>query len=501
MLAEKYPQLAALAAAVPKPVGMTFSYGTAGFRTKGDALDSTVYRTALLAVLRSRQLDGKATGICITASHNPMEDNGIKFADPDGGMLAQEWEPLCTRLANAADDEVVATLQAICDEQGIDLTKRADPLCFIARDTRESGERLIGRCRDAMLALGGNVLDYGVMTTPQLHSVVRMYNAGKREWATESGYYDMLAAPFAALIAGYEAPATALIVDAANGVGGDKLRGLLGKLAVACGKGSVHAEMDVRNDGHGDGAILNFECGADHAQKYQLPPRGVDASADAERRLASYDGDADRIVYHYFDAAGEWHLIDGDKIAVLFAQFLKSLLDATELADATIGVVQTAYANGASTRYISETLAIEVAKTKTGSVFASFLSSLLFFSSPASPPFTRTPCSLSLSLRSVKHLHHKAIEYDIGVYFEANGHGTVIFNQKLIDERLRPLLESEPAGSSIAIAAKALCDCHQVLNQAVGDALSDMLLIEAILCRYNITLETYVCVCVCVCGY
>lgn len=27
----------------------------------------------------------------------------------------------------------------------------------------------------------------------------------------------------------------------------------------------------------------------------------------------------------------------------------------------------------------------------------------------------------------VKWLHHKAIEYDIGVYFEANGHGTVVF--------------------------------------------------------------------------
>jgi phosphoacetylglucosamine mutase len=28
----------------------------------------------------------------------------------------------------------------------------------------------------------------------------------------------------------------------------------------------------------------------------------------------------------------------------------------------------------------------------------------------------------------VKHLHQKAVEYDIGVYFEANGHGTVVFS-------------------------------------------------------------------------
>ena len=25
----------------------------------------------------------------------------------------------------------------------------------------------------------------------------------------------------------------------------------------------------------------------------------------------------------------------------------------------------------------------------------------------------------------VKYLHHKALDYDIGIYFEANGHGTV----------------------------------------------------------------------------
>ena len=248
-IAARFPGLGEAAAAVPKPAGSkVFSYGTAGFREKEALLDSTVYRTALLAVLRSFQLGGKATGICITASHNPMEDNGIKFADPDGGMLAQAWEPLCTRLANAADDAVVETLQAIADEQGIDMTNtKVEALCFVGRDTRDSGERLIGHVRAAMLAFGGNVLDYGIMTTPQLHSVVRMYNAGKKEWATESGYYDMLAAPFAALVSGYEAPASALIVDAANGVGGDKLKALLEKLAVAC-PGTTHAQIEVRRN-------------------------------------------------------------------------------------------------------------------------------------------------------------------------------------------------------------------------------------------------------------
>ena len=34
----------------------------------------------------------KATGICITASHNPASDNGVKLVDPSGNMLSQAWE-------------------------------------------------------------------------------------------------------------------------------------------------------------------------------------------------------------------------------------------------------------------------------------------------------------------------------------------------------------------------------------------------------------------------
>jgi phosphoacetylglucosamine mutase len=32
----------------------------------------------------------------------------------------------------------------------------------------------------------------------------------------------------------------------------------------------------------------------------------------------------------------------------------------------------------------------------------------------------------------VKHLHHAAEEFDVGVYFEANGHGTILFSNKAI---------------------------------------------------------------------
>ena len=41
-------------------------------------------------------------------------------------------------------------------------------------------------------------------------------------------------------------------------------------------------------------------------------------------------------------------------------------------------------------------------------------------------PFQRVPVSCAKT--GVKYLHHEAKSFDIGVYFEANGHGTVLFS-------------------------------------------------------------------------
>jgi len=74
-----------------------------------------------------------------------------------------------------------------------------------------------------------------------------------------------------------------------------------------------------------------------------------------EVRSVSVDGDADRLIYYYTDNQGRFHILDGDRIAILLAAYLMELLQISGL-KLNIGLVQTAYANGASTEYISRVL-------------------------------------------------------------------------------------------------------------------------------------------------
>jgi len=62
-----------------------------------------------------------------------------------------------------------------------------------------------------------------------------------------------------------------------------------------------------------------------------------------------------------------------------------------------VGVVHTAYANSGAIRYIKNTLGITVKCCPTG----------------------------------VKYSHPEALKFDIGIYFESNGHGTIVFKKKL----------------------------------------------------------------------
>lgn len=143
-----------------------------------------------------------------------------------------------------------------------------------------------------------------------------------------------------------------MFVDCAHGVGALHVQKLIDDINEMAGRNMI--SISVLNP-VAEGEV-NDRCGAEWVQKGQVPPRGVDINDEklVGELLCSLDGDADRIVFHTIvkDNSGvnHWLLLDGDRILALFATFIHKLLQEAGLAsEISLGVVQTAYANGAST--------------------------------------------------------------------------------------------------------------------------------------------------------
>ncbi|OAD57515.1 Phosphoacetylglucosamine mutase [Eufriesea mexicana] len=393
-------------------------YGTAGFRTKADVLGHVLYRMGLLAVLRSK-VKNAAVGLMITASHNWEVDNGVKLIDPAGEMLEAAWEHIATNLANVDDSNLVSTIKHIIKEQNVDMS--IDARVITGRDTRESSHALLDAATTGIIALNGIVQNFGIVTTPQLHYLVVCINTnGSYGEPTLHGYYVKLSEAFKRLRhktnnGQYTAE---LSLDAANGVGGIVMKKLQDYLGTTI-------TVNMYNDGNGE---LNYMCGADYVKVQQVPP--VNFPNKPNVRCASVDGDADRIIYFYLDEKDKFHLLDGDRVAALIAEYFKELLQESRLSF-QLGLVQTAYANGGSTDYLSNILV-------------------------------------------------KAQEFDIGIYFEANGHGTVLFKETVI-EAIKNTVRNPELSANEKAAVSKLVNIIDVINQTVGDAFSIMLLVETIL--------------------
>lgn len=155
----------------------------------------------------------------ITASHNPESDNGVKLVDPAGEMLESTWEDIATELANVEDHSLISSIKKIIKEERIDFNKSANVI--IGRDTRKSGISLLKAAIAGIEVLQGNLKDYGVITTPQLHYLVFCANM-KNHKPTILDYYIQFSNAFK-FVRGTQNKKNKYIaelqVDAANGVG------------------------------------------------------------------------------------------------------------------------------------------------------------------------------------------------------------------------------------------------------------------------------------------
>jgi phosphoacetylglucosamine mutase len=399
-----------------KPISYNPSYGTAGFRTKSINLDSTVFRCGILMGLKSI-ITNENCGIMITASHNEESDNGVKLINSDGEMIDKEWEYYATLFAcTNSIHELTTYIYYILDNY--QLKSNITSKVIIGIDTRDSGHKLANICMDGIQLCGIEPLMMGQVTTPELH----FYTVMSNKFNTIPNYCINLVHNFKLLVNNEHLLNSVLHVDCANGVGAIKLMQIKEDLE------NLGLSLVLYNNGNG---ILNHKCGADFVEKNCEFPLNMDTIPEYTK-CCSFDGDADRIVY-FTKINGCFKLLNGDKIACLFTSYIYNNILSSNNNNISIGCIQTAYANGASSKYITKSMPnVDIVCTDTG----------------------------------VQYLHNKAKDYDIGVYFEANGHGTVLFKEHLTKNVKINLISN-------------------LLSQYTGDAIGNMLFIEFILRTIN----------------
>uniref|UniRef100_A0A7S0ZD40 phosphoacetylglucosamine mutase n=1 Tax=Timspurckia oligopyrenoides TaxID=708627 RepID=A0A7S0ZD40_9RHOD len=430
-------------------------YGTAGFRGDSELMRDVMECCGILAALRSRSENGSVIGIVITASHNPVNDNGIKIVDIDGHMLDPKWEKYLDDLVRSSNR--IEVLKSILESNPICNDWNSPSKLYIAHDTRTSHEFLTPLLIKGAEAANSLVVNYGLLTTPQLHWLVRFANEHNAQ-PSISDYYAQLTHcyKFWSVSISDEKEQRTLTIDCANGVGWHSLAAFALELREFC-------SLVLKNKGDTDG-VLNKECGAEHVHKKGLLPMNFqkEEAQDEMNLCASLDGDADRLVFFYEsvqddkDHVNSLVVIDGAKCAAIAALFCSTLAKKLDSAlSLSVGVVLTAYSNGACVEYIESLEKVSLLMSKTG----------------------------------VKYLEKAAQLSDIGIYWEPNGHGSILFSRECmqrIDDFLTDSEEKEHRDE-----AQKLKWIAGLSNQAVGDAVSNVFLFELLLRELQWDLATW----------
>lgn len=166
-----FTSVAKLAEQYPLEAEFRPRYGTAGFRGPSEKLKGVVFRVGVLTALRclSKQSD---CGLVITASHNHVDDNGVKVVDFNGEMLDSGWEVYAELLVNASNpSELVAACEEVWKKEQIQSPspETKGPEVFLGHDTRPSSPGLMEIASEAIRAMGVEIaFEPGLHTTPQV---------------------------------------------------------------------------------------------------------------------------------------------------------------------------------------------------------------------------------------------------------------------------------------------------------------------------------------------
>ena len=191
--------------------------------------------------------------------------------------------------------------------------------------------------------------------------------------------------------------------------------------------------------------MLNDECGAEFVHKDLHFPTGFKEGGEALRgkKCASFDGDADRLIYFFRDSENDkLVIIDGDKQFVLISMYIQDLLDKLAITQDQLSyvLVQTAYVNSRATKFV------------------------------AAKGIYNELCPTG-----VKNAHPIVQRFDIGANDEPNGHGTVTAHMHKVETALAPYLAEG------RLEAKKVLQLLRISNLCVGDAIANVLVLEAIM--------------------
>ncbi|MCQ2820533.1 MAG: hypothetical protein MJ252_24985 [archaeon] len=439
-----------------------FNYGTSGFRYPANIMDKIVFRTAIMTCFYSMQNDGLPTGMMLSASHNVYTDNGIKLAGIKGEMVSEDSEKFFVEIANTKN----------LRETMIEITKKIQLktnkfYILIGHDTRESNEnfvKIITKCLECFSDCKYKC--YGIVTTPCLHFLTYfsqiMYKKNKIQFDFPplENYWKFLKLSYEDYMNFYckyigkedTRKEKEFYIDCANGTAAfckDNIKEIMSS--------NKSLKISFINTDYKNFKILNDGCGAEFVHKSKAFP--AQYNKEVKENLA-FDGDVDRIIY-FISVNDQFRMIDGDRLIVLnamilnhFTSLLSPELREKFFKEIKIGVVTTAYANGALISYIKNNFPnLDLVLGKTG----------------------------------VKNVHAKANSFDMAVYFEANGHGNFHVDENF--EKKINKLQAEITNSKDSQILELLLKYVTMFNVTIGDSLSIYLATDAALFTLNKTLE------------
>lgn len=414
-----------------------FNFGTAGYRDDANDLANTLCRASLLAMIRSSTFCGKMIGLMITASHNKNTDNGLKIIDHSGDYIEKNLEEYCDEIVNCNDKDLYKILSKIHRKLGNmrDLGNGPTAHIAIGRDTRESGQSLEDSIKSILELLGCKVISYGIVTTPQMHYLIRKNNQQGKVCDKEE-YYDNLKNAYYDLQKLSGQKENAIQIDTAHGVGALAINELAKRIKtkefVIINKGETKNE-----NFEPETEFLNKKCGADYILSNNAMPQHINENLIKNPKCAALDGDADRLIY-FTSNANNLRVLNGDRMAVFLGNYFYTLV--SDQKNISVGVVMSHYSNSASINVLNDKICVVTANT------------------------------------GVKNFIKKSRQYDIGIFFEPNGHGSVTFSEKLMT-RVNETLNTDNE-NQFTKPAKIIKALSNIFDPCVGDAIGNLLAFE-----------------------